>query len=187
MDVGHIRIHHSSVHPFQVTPFEDAEVYEVGEDFALQNGYVRAEFNANGFLKTITTIDDKIKTSMDIEFMTYGTRPRGDKSGAYLFMPDGEAKPFRVRTPLVRIIEGKLVSFVEVFTPSFTHKVFLRSSPGPDGTGLLITNEVNIKQMNNQELIMRINSGVQSGDLFFTDLNGFQMVRILFLIKKKVL
>merc|ERR1712223_588618 len=142
LDVGHIRIHHSSVHPFQVTTF-----------------------------------DDKIKTSMDIEFMTYGTRPRGDKSGAYLFMPDGEAKPFRVRTPLVRIIEGKLVSFVEVFTPAFTHKVFLRSSPGPDGTGLLITNEVNIKQMNNQELIMRINSGVQSDDLFFTDLNGFQMVR----------
>ena len=31
--------------------------------------------------------------------------------------------------------------------------------------------------MNNQELIMRINSGVQSGDLFFTDLNGFQMVK----------
>ena len=55
-----------------------------------------------------------------------------------------------------------------------------RSSPGPDGTGLLITNEVNIKQMNNQELIMRINSGVQSGDLFFTDLNGFQMVIIIF-------
>ena len=37
--------------------------------------------------------------------------------------------------------------------------------------------------MNNQELIMRINSGVQSGDLFFTDLNGFQMVIFFFLVK----
>ena len=72
------------------------------------------------------------------------------------------------------------MSFVEVHARAFIHKVYLRSSPGPDGTGLLITNEVNIKQMNNQELIMRINSGVQSGDLFFTDLNGFQMVIILF-------
>ena len=81
---------------------------------------------------------------------------------------------------VVRIIEGKLVSFVEVHARAFIHKVYLRSSPGPDGTGLLITNEVNIKQMNNQELIMRINSGVQSGDLFFTDLNGFQMVGIFF-------
>ena len=177
MDVAHIRIHHSNNHPFQVTPFEDAEVYEKGEDFALQNGYVRAEFNANGFLQSITTLDDKIKTPMSLEFMTYGTRSRGDKSGAYLFLPDGEAKPMTVNSPYVRIIEGKLVSFVQVATRSFRHKVFLRSSPGPDGTGLLITNYVNIKQMNNQELIMRINSGVKSGDLFFTDLNGFQMVK----------
>ena len=29
MDVAHIRIHHSNTHPFQVTPFEDAEVFEV--------------------------------------------------------------------------------------------------------------------------------------------------------------
>ena len=64
--------------------------FKVGEDFALQNGYVRAEFNANGFLQTMTTIDDKTKTPMSLEFMTYGTRSRGDKSGAYLFMPDGE-------------------------------------------------------------------------------------------------
>ena len=63
---------------------------KVGEDFSLQNGYVRAEFNANGFLQTMTTIDDKTKTPMSLEFMTYGTRSRGDKSGAYLFMPDGE-------------------------------------------------------------------------------------------------
>ena len=126
LDVAHIRIHHSNTHPFQVTPFEDAEVYEVGEDFALQNGYVRAEFNANGFLQTMTTIDDKIKTPMNIEFMTYGTRPRGDKSGAYLFMPDGEAKPLRVNKPVVRVIEGKLVSFAEVHAPAFIHRVYLR-------------------------------------------------------------
>merc|ERR1719219_1659598 len=73
--------------------------------------------------------------------MTYGTRPRGDKSGAYLFLPDGEAKPMSVKSPYVRIIEGKLVSFVQVATRAFRHRVFLRSSPGPDGTGLLIAND----------------------------------------------
>ena len=177
MDVAHIRIHHSNIHPFQVTPFEDAEVYEIGEEFSLQNGYVSADFDANGFLQTMTTLDDKTKTLMNLEFMTYGTRTQGDKSGAYLFLPDGEAKALKIKSPYVRIVEGKLVSFVEVFTEAFVHKVFLRSSPGPDGTGLLITNEINIKQMNNQELIMRINSGIQSGDLFFTDLNGFQIVK----------
>ena len=85
---------------FVVTPFEDAEVYEVGDVFALQNGYVRAEFDQNGFLKSITTLDDKIKTQVGIEFMTYGTRQRGDKSGAYLFLPDGEAKTLSINKGL---------------------------------------------------------------------------------------
>ena len=72
----------------------------------------------------------KIKTKAEIQFMHYGTKPRGDKSGAYLFLPDGEAKPLKTQKPLVRIIEGKLVSYVEVHTEYFVHKVNLRSSPG---------------------------------------------------------
>ena len=33
---------------------------------------------------------------MDMEFLIYGTRSSKDKSGAYLFLPDGEAKvPYR--------------------------------------------------------------------------------------------
>ena len=32
------------------------------------------------------------KVKMDISFMTYGTTSAMDKSGAYLFLPDGEAR-----------------------------------------------------------------------------------------------
>ena len=60
MDVAHIKIHNSFKHPFQVSPFEDAEVYEVGEAFSLQNGYVRAEFTPEGYMTTLTTLDDKV-------------------------------------------------------------------------------------------------------------------------------
>ncbi len=48
---------------------------------------------------------------------------------------------------------------------------------GVDGTGVQIDNLVDVKTMNNQELAMRINSDVNSGEDFFTDLNGFQMIR----------
>ena len=45
-------------------------------------------------------------------------------------MPDGEAKVVEVRSPLVRIVEGKVMSYVEVHTPFTKHTVILNSSPG---------------------------------------------------------
>ena len=52
----------------------------------------RAKFSADGFLQEVETIDDKVKTKVEMEIISYGTAHRGDKSGAYLFMPDGPAK-----------------------------------------------------------------------------------------------
>ena len=69
MDVANIRIHNSQEHPFQVSPFEEAQVFETGEDFSLQNGYIRAHFNKDGFLQDITTLDDKVKTELKLEFI----------------------------------------------------------------------------------------------------------------------
>ena len=60
----------------------------------------------------------------------YGTKRNGDKSGAYLFMPDGEAQVVKPVSPLVRIVEGKVLSYVEVLLPWAKHTVTLKSSPG---------------------------------------------------------
>ncbi len=65
------------------------------------------------------------------EFVRYGTRSKGLKSGAYLFLPDGEAKAIPIESkPLVRIVQGKLLSYVEVHLPFVKHVVTLKSSPG---------------------------------------------------------
>jgi len=55
----------------------------------------------------------------------------------------------------------------------------LHNSPGVDGTGIMIENDIDLtsNSMNNREISMRVTSGVQSNDLFFTDLNGFQMIK----------
>lgn len=177
MDIAHVRIHNSVNHPFQVAPFDEVEVYEHGEEFALQNGYVRAAFNKDGLLQSMTTLDDKIKTDMKLEFVRYGTRRSGDKSGAYLFLPDGMAQVMPVENPYVRIIEGKIVSYVQVRLPYVKHTVTLKSSPDVDGTGLQIDNHVDIRNLNNVELAMRFSSSLDSKDTFFTDLNGFQMMK----------
>ncbi len=50
--------------------------------------------------QSVTLLSDKEQVNMEIKFMTYGTRNGMDKSGAYLFLPDGDA---RVSTTLCEI------------------------------------------------------------------------------------
>jgi len=76
-------------------------------------------------------------------------------------------------------VEGKILSYVEVHQPWNVHVVSLKNSPGVDGTGLQIENIVSLtgEAYNNVEIAMRVSSNVDSGETFFTDLNGFQMIR----------
>jgi hypothetical protein len=48
---------------------------------------------------------------------------------------------------------------------------------GIDGTGLEINNEIDIRRFDNTEIAMSLTTDIKSGDHFFTDLNGFQMIR----------
>ena len=90
---------------------------------------------------------------------------------------DGPGKRKELTKQPVRIVEGRLKSCVTVTEAWIRHVVCLHNSPGVDGTGLMIENDIDLTQpaMNNREIAMRISSGVKSGDVFFTDLNGFQV------------
>lgn len=48
-------------------------------------------------LQSIKRKDDSQEVKVQMQFMMYGTRPSKDKSGAYLFLPDGKAKVFPQR------------------------------------------------------------------------------------------
>lgn len=179
MTVGEVRIFHSAKYPFQVAPFDAVSVLPEGQPFTLGNAYIVAEFSGEGMLQTVTTRDDNEKTRTRVEFVSYGTRRQGDRSGAYLFLPDGPGKVLPLNRPVVRVVEGRLRSQVEVITPWVKHVVVINSSPGVDGTGIQIENQIDLtsESMNNHEIAMRITSNLQSKDTFYTDLNGFQMIR----------
>ena len=74
MDIASVRIHNSAQHPFQVAPFDQVEVFQVGEPFELRNGYVKIAFDADGFMQAYTTLDDNKKNDLKLEFIRYGTR-----------------------------------------------------------------------------------------------------------------
>uniref|UniRef100_A0A0K2SXU0 Mannosidase, alpha, class 2A, member 1 [Echinops telfairi] n=2 Tax=Lepeophtheirus salmonis TaxID=72036 RepID=A0A0K2SXU0_LEPSM len=176
MEIANIRLYNTVKQPFQVKPFSDVGVFHQGAKFMLENGYVRTHFDENGILEAITTLDDKVKTDVRLSFVQYSTRNVGEKSGAYLFLPDGPAKTMRVESPIVEIIEGKLFSSVKVFLPQIVHYVRVMSSPGVDGTGLQIENIVDMRRYNNLEIAMRFDAAIDSKTIFYTDLNGFSMM-----------
>uniref|UniRef100_A0A671M2W4 mannosyl-oligosaccharide 1,3-1,6-alpha-mannosidase n=1 Tax=Sinocyclocheilus anshuiensis TaxID=1608454 RepID=A0A671M2W4_9TELE len=120
--------------------------------------------------------DDPQEVRVQIQFLTYGTRPSKDKSGAYLFLPDGNAKPYSQReAPVVRVVEGPLFAEVVAHYQHFQQTVRIHNVPGVDGLSLDITTMLDIRDQNNKELAMRLVTDIQSGDTFYTDLNGFQI------------
>ncbi|XP_014679691.1 PREDICTED: alpha-mannosidase 2x-like [Priapulus caudatus] len=146
--------------------------------FSIENAYMRALFSPrSGLLQSVTLKEDDTRVKTELEFLKYGTREKSkDKSGAYLFLPDGEAKPLVYAAPLVRVVRGNIVSEVHVFLPHVEQVVRLTNSPGVDIVSLDIVNLVDIKLEKNKELVMRVYTDVTNHNReFYTDLNGFQM------------
>uniref|UniRef100_A0A8B9KQE2 Alpha-mannosidase n=1 Tax=Astyanax mexicanus TaxID=7994 RepID=A0A8B9KQE2_ASTMX len=121
-------------------------------------------------------VNDPQEVRVQVQFFTYGTRPSKDKSGAYLFLPDGNAKPYTQRDPpIVRVVEGPLFAEVVTYYQHFQQTVRIHNVPGVDGLSLDITTLVDIRDQTNKELSMRLHTDIQSEDTFYTDLNGFQI------------
>lgn len=55
------------------------------------------------------------------------------------------------------------------------HTCVLYNSTGLEGQSLQIFNEVDITETSNFELVMRLETDIQSEDLFYTDLNGLNV------------
>ena len=87
LSVATVKIFNSKAQLFQVDPFSTVDVQSNGAEFSLSNTYITAEFDKDGLLQGVTTKDDGMKTKTKVEFVEYGTKTRGDKSGAYLFLP----------------------------------------------------------------------------------------------------
>ncbi|EDO40866.1 predicted protein [Nematostella vectensis] len=150
------------------------------EVLTMNNHLISAEFDSTtGMLKSITTKADGSRVNVDLEFMTYGTKSYGDRSGAYLFLPDGPAKPHTVPAhTTVFFTSGKVMQEVRVVLPNVVHVVRLYRTDGPEGHSLDIQNTVDVRSMNNKEFVMRLRTDIQNKNReFYSDLNGFSYQR----------
>uniref|UniRef100_A0AAX7TWI8 Alpha-mannosidase n=1 Tax=Astatotilapia calliptera TaxID=8154 RepID=A0AAX7TWI8_ASTCA len=87
-----------------------------------------------------------------------------------LFQPYHQKEP-----PVVRVVEGPLFSEVVAHYQHFQQTIRIYNVPGVDGLSIDITTMVDIRDQTNKELAMRLVTDIQSGEVFYTDLNGFQM------------
>ncbi|CAH0550775.1 unnamed protein product [Brassicogethes aeneus] len=153
------------------------EVLPQSSEFTLRNERITASFNELGLLKAIKTKTDGNVVPVHLDFAKYGVRNRNERSGAYLFLPDGDAIPLDVQSPTVNLIEGRIFSSVTLQLPYVRHTATLYDSPGADGLGLEIENIVDISTTSNFELVMRLSTNIESGEEYFTDVNGYQIMR----------
>ncbi|XP_019655802.2 alpha-mannosidase 2x isoform X3 [Ailuropoda melanoleuca] len=146
-------------------------------DFTLSNRYMQVRFSGlTGLLKSIRRVDDEQEQRVDTEFLIYGTRASKDKSGAYLFLPDGEAQPYVPKdAPVLRVTEGPFFSEVVAYYEHVRQVVRLYNLPGVEGLSLDMSSLVDIRDYVNKELALRIHTDIDSQGVFFTDLNGFQV------------
>ena len=125
-----------------------------------------------------------------LEFTAYPSAPF--RSGAYLFSVDQSAETAPVFSEKdlsdIVILSGPVFAQVSLVwrvlgeggVSTFLHTIRLQHTTGPQGEGVQIENLFDFgppPNMRDTELVMRLNSGLETGKRFFTDKSGLGFMR----------
>lgn len=147
-----------------------------GDAITIENSFLALWFDRSGLMEKVRMKEDGKHHEMKVQFLWYGTTRGRDKSGAYLFLPDGQGQPYVFpRLPFVRVTHGRIYSEVTSFLEHVTHTVRLYNVQGIERQSVEVSNIVDIRSVHNREIVMRISSKINSQNRFFTDLNGYQI------------
>lgn len=141
-----------------------------GETFELQNAQVECAFQG-GLLHQMRPAEQAAKpTIVNERFMNYRTT----KSGAYIFLPNGQATA--VAPALSRVIRGPFVQSAHALanarsggSPNVARLARLTSSD----VGLMMEHYVDITAQSNEEWIVRYDTDYQTRRTLFTELNSW--------------
>lgn len=145
----------------------------------LANQFLAISFSKTGSLLSVQHLKHDEKIAFTSNVIHYGTSAVNDhNSGAYLFLPDGEAKDIPMGNhDLIRIQRGPLVSRVDILHEMYGLQYKLTNTNGSDDYVLQLGATTNLNVNHDVELALRFTTAIKNGDEFFTDLNGFQTIR----------
>ncbi|XP_004364269.2 mannosidase 2 [Capsaspora owczarzaki ATCC 30864] len=147
----------------------------------LENSELRVTIEpADGMIQKAVHKNSGKEVLLNENYLKYSTY----RSGAYLFLPNGPAASFvSQQRPSIRTITGPLLHEAHVVVPTGrltrVARLYLAPSlPHAVERSVIETRIVlDITADNNKETIVRFSTSVRNGPIFFTDLNGFQMIR----------
>jgi alpha-mannosidase II len=136
----------------------------------------------SGLLNQLASIDSKNILKSRISVIKYGTTSASEKSGAYLFLPDGKATELASDlTQWIRVEQGLLRTRVCVNMTLLLHCVefYPTLNQGLDlkYPHFSIWNVIDLRSSHNTEIALHIDTDIKNKDNLYTDLNGFQFIK----------
>lgn len=156
----------------------------IEENIIMESPHIFATFSRfTGFLQSIDLKRLSLSNQAKMDFQAY--RSEEFSSGAYLFQPSF-LQPLRNitgRFPIIRVIRGSILNELSVvYSKLLTIKFRLYQTEGPLGAAIEVVAEHDMTrpETTNSEMFMKIKTDIDSGNTFYTDQNGFQMIRRMF-------
>ncbi|CAI8034350.1 Alpha-mannosidase 2x [Geodia barretti] len=115
-----------------------------------------------------------------MDVVMYGSRQGKQRSGAYIFLPDGAAGSILTpdTRPRIAVTTGPLVHEVVSYVGVVSVQQRLGNVEGVEGKSVAVTTFTDIHQEMDKEVVMRLRSSISNDNgVFYTDLNGLQLVR----------
>ncbi|XP_067620208.1 lysosomal alpha-mannosidase [Eurosta solidaginis] len=147
---------------------------------SISNEYLRLSFDTNGFLNTVT--DDGMTRSISQEFLYYEAASgdnrefRNRSSGAYIFRPINEQVRSIAHRPKIKVYRGNLVEEVHQYFNSWVSQVVRLYRQEKSAEFEWLVGPIPVDDDKGKEIITRFNSDINSGDIFYTDSNGREMI-----------
>jgi alpha-mannosidase II len=157
-------------------------VYKKEETTVISNQHQKLEFDSRtGLLTSMRSYSTGKNFKVDEEIAMYSSAG----SGAYLFLPSGEAVPIVQPGGLILVTQGPIMQEVHTKPSCLAgYTPLVRSArlfSGSSVQALVAEIEYHVElveaKFNNKELIARFKTEINNKQVFHTDLNGFQTIR----------
>lgn len=143
----------------------------------MENEILSVNISASrGQLVALGLKSDGTRLRSHIRFLFYSSR----RSGAYIFAPNVPASEKNFSRPQsITSVRGPVFSEVRVKYSCVTHILRLVNSSEPIGRALEVDNIVDLSSSDydDLELVMRLDSSLKSKDIFYTDQNGYHIMK----------